>query len=140
LAFPTRRSSDLFDCLGVGGAIDRRVAERRTQVYRVEAFAQSQDLPSVMRPNPRWLHAHHTEKLDGALTHLLECGAKLLKIDRAPSLRARVNAARVDLLSRSSRGELVLRNSPQVGCVDKQLTLGHTDRKEVGDVIVGHRV
>lgn len=70
------------------------MAERSVQVARREALAQQQDLPRLMTPDAHGSGAHVTEEARRALAHLLEGDAELVEVERAPSLRGRMDSGR----------------------------------------------
>ncbi|XXT55491.1 hypothetical protein WMF28_23400 [Sorangium sp. So ce590] len=126
--------------VGIEGAKALRAPQRRVEIGGRISLAQEQDLPRLMRPDPRRTRAHEAEEACGVLTHLLEGGAEHLEVDGALAPRRRVQAGWIELEPLAAWSQLVTRDAGEVGAIDEELVLRDADRQEVGDMIVGYRV
>lgn len=123
------RGDDALDSARLGGAVGGGMTERGVEIARVEAFAEQEDLSRLVSPHARRSRAHHAEEVRGTVAHLLEGDAELVEVERALSLRRRVDTGRIDLLAGALRRELVARDTPQVGRVHEELSLRHAHRQ-----------
>ena len=115
------------------------VDQRRDQVGGGVALAQDQDLSPVVAGVAALRGGEAGE----------EAGAALAEIDkglldqteaRAVAVPGRMDVLRVDLHASAAGGEFMASYQTQVSGIDEEFGLSHPDRKELGDVIVGHGV
>ena len=116
------------------------MSERAVESFGGVSLSEQQDLSRLRPPDARGALAHQAKELGGALAHALESETELVQVDRALSLRLRVEAGGIQLEPRAARSELVTRDALQICGVHEQLALRDAHREDVGDVIVRNRV
>lgn len=118
----TRQGARSEDALNRGmleGAKRRRVLEREVDLLRRVSFPQEQDLSRQHAPRTRGAAAQEVEKARRALAHVGKGDGKLIDVDGALSMESRVDACWVQLHAGAPWGQLVARDTAEVGGIDK---------------------
>jgi len=116
--------------------VGERVLEGAEQVGGVVALTQQQNLASVVARRAWLVPLEGGEVLQGRAAEVLEGEAQLVEVRATLGMAGPMTLEGGAQLS-STRQQGVASDAGQVGTVDEELVLGHSDRQDLGHVLVG---
>src|SRR5437879_4095966 len=115
------------------------MGERGDQVVGRVEFAQQKDLARVVGAQTSAVTFQADEKVRSGIAEIRESRAKMVEINAAAVGRT-MQLQRIEVVSRTSLGQLVARDYAKIRCIHKQLALRDAHRQQVVEIVERNRV